>query len=103
MVLKEPSSCYLCPCKYTLKCLLKWRSQVDSYARLTTLGRSAYHSEEMAIRFKHGGIAFTADTPEEAAKLRALLQQQDTEAATERASKFLGAQMGMGGSLVAYG
>jgi hypothetical protein len=31
----------------------------------------------MAIRFKHGGETFTADSPEEAVKLRALLKQQE--------------------------
>jgi hypothetical protein len=39
----------------------------------------------MAIGFKHGGVPYTADTPEEAAKFVALLRQQDAEEATKRA------------------
>lgn len=35
----------------------------------------------MALRFKYGGIPFTADTPEEAAKFIALLKQQDADEA----------------------
>jgi hypothetical protein len=35
--------------------------------------------DEMPIRFKRGGISFTADTPEEAAQMLALLDQKDAE------------------------
>lgn len=38
----------------------------------------------MAIKFKHGGVAFTADTPEEAAQFIALLKQQDADQAQRR-------------------
>jgi hypothetical protein len=60
----------------------------------------------MAIKFKYRGEPFTADTPEEAVKTLALLKQQDKEAKEayqERAARYLGAKMEMGGSLVAYG
>jgi hypothetical protein len=40
----------------------------------------------MAIKFKHGGVLFTADTPEEAAQTRALLKKQDEESARGRAT-----------------
>lgn len=40
---------------------------------------------EMAIKFKYGGIAFTADTPEEAARTMALLKEQ---AAAERQARI---------------
>lgn len=39
----------------------------------------------MAIKFKYSGILFTADTPEEAAKIRALLKKQDAEEAEKHA------------------
>jgi len=51
----------------------------------------------MAIRFKHGGELFTADTPEEAVKLRALLKQQDVEKAFELAQKHAWNEMKLHG------
>jgi hypothetical protein len=38
----------------------------------------------MAIRFKYGGVHFTADTPEEAAQTMALLKERDAEAAKQK-------------------
>jgi hypothetical protein len=38
----------------------------------------------MSIRFKYGGVHFTADTPEEAAKTMALLKERDEETARQR-------------------
>jgi len=35
----------------------------------------------MAIKFKYGGVLFTADTPEEAAKTLAILKERDAESA----------------------
>ena len=40
----------------------------------------------MAIKFKHDGVLFIADTPQEAAQTRALLKKQDEEAARDRAT-----------------
>ena len=45
----------------------------------------------MAIRFKHGGELFIADTPEEALRMRALLRKDDVEARQQRVlAKFEG-------------
>jgi hypothetical protein len=38
----------------------------------------------MAIRFKYGGVLFTADTPEEAAKTMALLRERDADTARQK-------------------
>jgi hypothetical protein len=38
----------------------------------------------MPIRFKYGGVSFTADTPEEAARTMALLSEQDAKAARQK-------------------
>jgi len=42
----------------------------------------------MAIKFKHGGVAFTADTPEEALRLSTLLKERDAEAAQKRIAEY---------------
>ena len=47
----------------------------------------------MAIGFKHGGISFTADTPEEVARTIALLKEQDAEAARKRILAKYGGKM----------
>lgn len=47
----------------------------------------------MAIRFKHRGELFIADTPEEAAKMRLLLKNQDAEAAQNRVWAKYGGKM----------
>lgn len=39
---------------------------------------------EMAIRFKYGGMSFTADTPEEVVQTLALFKERDAEAAQKR-------------------
>jgi hypothetical protein len=39
----------------------------------------------MTVKFRHGRVLLTADTPEEAARMMALLKKQDEEAARERA------------------
>lgn len=49
----------------------------------------------MAITIKHGDELFTADTPEEAVKLRALLRQQDVERAVELNHKRVLNELGM--------
>src|ERR1700678_2807219 len=38
----------------------------------------------MPIRFKYGGVSFTADTPEEAARTMVLLTQKDAKAARKK-------------------
>jgi hypothetical protein len=48
----------------------------------------------MAIRFKYGGVAFTADTPEEAAQTMTLLKERDAEVARQRAQARLQEEVG---------
>jgi hypothetical protein len=48
----------------------------------------------MPIRWKYRGETFTADTPEEAAQMRALLKQQDMEAERKLAWKRFSLQHG---------
>lgn len=48
---------------------------------------------EMAIRFKHAGELFIADTPEEAMQMRTLLKKQDAEAAKRRVWAKYGGKM----------
>jgi hypothetical protein len=50
----------------------------------------------MAIKFKYGGVAFTADTPLEAAETLALFKKQDSEAALKRARSRFFAEMSGG-------
>jgi hypothetical protein len=47
----------------------------------------------MAIKFKHRGEPFTADTPEEAAQMLALLKKQDADAAQNRVWARYGGKM----------
>ena len=56
----------------------------SALTRLTPLGRLSYPESQMAIKFKHRGVAFTADTPEEAAKFLTLIKQQDEDEARRR-------------------
>jgi hypothetical protein len=56
----------------------------------------------MAIRFKHGGVQFTADTAEEAAQVMALLKQQDAQEAERRAWNRATIMQGGPGALRAY-
>jgi hypothetical protein len=56
----------------------------------------------MAIRFKHGGVLYTADTPEEAAKFTALLKRQDAEEAEKHAWNRAQISQGGPGSVAAY-
>jgi hypothetical protein len=49
---------------------------------------------EMAIRFKYGGISFTADTPQEVAQTMALLKAQDAEVSRQRLQTRLLQQVG---------
>ena len=45
----------------------------------------------MAIKFEHGGVPFTVDTPEEAAELLTILKMKEAQAAIERMrSRFQG-------------
>jgi hypothetical protein len=48
---------------------------------------------EMAIRFKYGGVSFTADTPEEAAQTMALLKERDAETSRQRSLARVGGRM----------
>jgi hypothetical protein len=56
----------------------------------------------MAIKFKHRGDSYTADTPEEAAKLVALLKQQDAEDAKRRAWNRATIEQGGPGAVAAF-
>jgi len=56
---------------------------------------------EMAIRFKYGGVSFTADTPEEAAQTMALLKERDAEAVHRRVLAKYGGKMDQARAVVA--
>lgn len=47
----------------------------------------------MSIRFKYGGVSFTADTPQEAAQTLALFKERDAEAAQKRVWAKFGGEM----------
>jgi hypothetical protein len=48
----------------------------------------------MPIRFKYGGVSFTADTPEEAAQTMSLLKERDVEVSRQRSRARIQAQLG---------
>jgi hypothetical protein len=56
----------------------------------------------MAIRFKYGGVPFTVDTPEEAAKIIEALRQQDVLDAKRRALNRATIEQGGPGALLAF-
>jgi hypothetical protein len=56
----------------------------------------------MAIKFKYGGVPFTVDTPEEAAKIMGLLKQQDAEGAKRRAWNRATIEQGGPGAVAAF-
>jgi hypothetical protein len=57
----------------------------------------------MAIKFKYGGASFTADTPQEAAEMMALLKRQEAETAIDQMrSRFSSYRKGYEQKLSAY-
>lgn len=57
---------------------------------------------EMAIRFKYGGVLYTADTPQEAASTMALLKERDAEAARKRVPSRVLAKYNRAESIMAF-